>query len=84
MEKGDVLYGGNIMNEERFTSLDQKLDELIELCDAMKKENQLLRANEHNWQSERQQLLENNKLAKSRLESVLNHLRSIEQAQSVS
>jgi len=84
LETGDVLYGGNIMNDDRFNSLDQKIDALIELCDAMKKENQLLRANEHNWQSERQQLLDNNKLAKSRLESVLNRLRSIEQAPSVS
>lgn len=49
----------------------------------MKRENQQLRAKEHNWQSERQQLLENNKLAKTRLESVLNRLKSMEQTQSV-
>lgn len=70
------------MNDERFNTLDQKIDALIELCASMKRENQLLRANEHNWQSERQQLLENNKLAKSRLESVLSRLKSIEQVQS--
>lgn len=69
------------MNDERFNTLDQKIDALIELCASMKKENQLLRANEHNWQSERQQLLENNKLAKSRLESVLSRMKSIEQVQ---
>lgn len=69
------------MNDERFNTLDQKIDALIELCASMKRENQLLRANEHNWQSERQQLLENNKLAKSRLESVLTRLKSIEQVQ---
>lgn len=71
------------MNDERFNTLDQKIDALIELCAAMKRENQVLRANEHNWQSERQQLLDNNKLAKSRLESVLNRLKSLEQMQSV-
>lgn len=69
-----------IMNDERFNTLDQKIDALIELCTTMKRENQLLRAKEHNWQSERQQLLENNKLAKTRLESVLNRLKSTEQA----
>jgi cell division protein ZapB len=71
-----------IMTDEKFTTLDQKIDSLIELCATMKRENQLLRANEHNWHSERQQLLETNKLAKTRLESVLNRLKSLEQSQS--
>ena len=68
------------MNDDRFNTLDQKIAALIELCATMKRENQQLRANEHNWQSERQQLLENNKLAKGRLESVLNRLKYMQQA----
>jgi cell division protein ZapB len=40
----------------------------------------MLRANEHSWQTERQQLLDNNKLAKSRLEAVLARLKSMEQS----
>ena len=71
-----------LMTDDKFITLDQKIDALIELCATMKRENQLLRANEHNWLSERQQLLENNKLAKSRLESVLNRLKSLDQSQS--
>ena len=71
-----------IMTDEKFTTLDQKIDALIELCAAMKRENQLLRANEHSWHSERQQLLENNRQAKARLESVLTRLRSMEQSSS--
>jgi cell division protein ZapB len=70
-----------MMNDERFNVLDEKIDALIALCAAMKAENQMLRANEHNWQTERQQLLENNKLAKSRLEAVLVRLKSMEQSQ---
>lgn len=69
------------MNDERFNILDEKVDALIELCASMKQENQLLRANEHNWQSERQQLLDNNKLAKNRLESVLTRLKAMEEGQ---
>lgn len=79
---GSMHMATIIMTDEKFTTLDQKIDALIELCASMKQENQLLRANEHNWLSERQQLLENNKLAKSRLESVLNRLKSLEQSQS--
>lgn len=48
----------------------------------MKQENQLLRASQHNWQSERQQLIENNRKAKAHLESVLSRLRAMEQSQS--
>lgn len=69
-----------MMNDDRFNALDEKIDALVALCADMKRENQTLRAKEHNWQSERQQLLENNKLAKSRLESVLNRLKSMEQS----
>lgn len=68
------------MNDEDFQALNEKIDALIELCAAMKQENQLLRANQHNWQNERQQLLESNRLAKSRLESVLTRLKSLEQS----
>lgn len=68
------------MNDERFNALDEKIDALVSLCAAMKQENQMLRAREHNWQTERQQLLDNNKLAKSRLESVLNKLKAMEQS----
>ena len=68
------------MNDEDYQALNEKIDALIELCAAMKQENQLLRANQHNWKAERQQLLENNRLAKSRLESVLTRLKSLEQS----
>ena len=69
-----------MMNDERFNALDEKIDALVALCTAMKRENQMLRNNEHNWQTERQQLLEKNKLAKARLESVLSRLKSMEQS----
>ena len=69
-----------MMNDERFNALDEKIDALVALCAAMKRENQVLRNNEHSWQTERQQLLENNKLAKSRLEAVLGRLKSLEQS----
>lgn len=71
------------MNEDQFNTLDEKITALIALCAAMKQENQLLRAGQHSWQTERQQLLENNRQAKARLESVLTRLRSMEQSQSV-
>lgn len=70
------------MTDDQFNTLDEKITALIAVCAAMKQENQLLRAGQHSWQSERQQLLENNRQAKARLESVLTRLRSMEQSSS--
>lgn len=70
------------MTDDQFNTLDEKITALIALCAAMKQENQLLRAGQHNWQIERQQLLENNRQAKARLESLLTRLRSMEQSSS--
>ena len=67
------------MTEDSFQSLNSKVDDLINLCAEMKRENQLLKASESNLQAERKQLLERNKEAKSKLESVLVRLKAMDQ-----
>ena len=49
------------MSEEKFDNLNQKVDDLIQLCREIKRENQALKASENGWQSERRKLLEKNK-----------------------
>ncbi len=66
------------MSEDRFQSLSGKIDALITQCGQMKQENKLLKATEQHWHNERQQLLEKNKTAKSKLESVLVRLKSLD------
>ena len=68
------------MSADSFQNLNEKVDDLIELCTEMKRENQALRANENSWQSERKQLMEKNKEAKSKLESVLDRLKAMDTA----
>ena len=68
------------MNEDRFHSLSAKVDDLIEMCSTLKTENQLLRATADNWQSERRQLLTQNKEAKAKLESIVVRLKSMNEA----
>ncbi|MCH8265238.1 MAG: TIGR02449 family protein [Proteobacteria bacterium] len=68
------------MSEDRFQSLTDKVDDLIDICAEMKHDNQLLRATEISWQSERKQLIEKNKEAKSKLESILVRLRAMDQS----
>ncbi|GAB5499415.1 MAG: hypothetical protein PsegKO_17260 [Pseudohongiellaceae bacterium] len=67
------------MTEDSFQSLNSKVDDLIELCAEMKRENQMLKANENSWQSERKQLIERNQEAKSKLESILVRLKAMDQ-----
>lgn len=68
------------MSDDSFQTLNAKVDDLIDLCAEMKRENQALKANENNWQSERKQLLEKNREAKSKLESILVRLKAMDQA----
>ena len=67
------------MNEDSFQNLSSKVDDLIDLCAQMKRENQLLKANESTWQTERQKLLEKNKETKTKLETILVRLKAMDQ-----
>ena len=68
------------MSEDRFETLSEKVDDLIDLCADMKRENQLLKATGNSWQSERKQLIDKNKAAKSKLESILVRLKAMDQS----
>jgi cell division protein ZapB len=45
----------------------------------MKNENQILRDDKHTWENERNSLIEKNQLARTRLEKVLQRLKTLEQ-----
>ena len=68
------------MAENQLKALEQKIDELITLCHDLNRENQSLKAESVNWQRERQELIDKNELARSKVESMLDRLRSMEQA----
>ncbi|MCH2346366.1 MAG: cell division protein ZapB [Pseudomonadales bacterium] len=68
------------MSEDLFESLNEKADNLIALCAEMKRENQILKADTNSLQSQRRQLLEKNKQAKSKLESILVQLKAMDQS----
>lgn len=66
------------MSQESFDSLSTKVDDLIDLCAEMKRENQILKATESSWQAERKKLLEKNQEAKTKLQSVVERLRAMD------
>ncbi len=68
------------MSEDSFENLDEKVDNLIDICTHMKRENQALKASESSWRSERKQLMDKNNVAKSKLESILVRLKAMDQS----
>ncbi len=66
------------MSDETFDSLSTKVDDLIDLCAEMKRENQLLKESQSSWKNERQQLLDKNQEAKTKLQSILDRLKALD------
>lgn len=66
------------MAGDEWNALERKVDELIELCTVLTKENRALRAQQQNWTTERAKLIEKNELAKSRVESMITRLKALE------
>jgi cell division protein ZapB len=51
---------------------------LIALCDQLNRENRALKADSAGWQRERQDLMDKNELARTRVEAMINRLRTME------
>lgn len=67
------------MAEQDFNSLEQKIDELIRLCEHLNNENNALRNKASNWTLERAKLVEKNELARAKIEAMITRLKSLEQ-----
>jgi len=66
------------MAENQLKTLEQKIDDLIALCNELNSENQMLKADSAGWQRERQDLIDKNELARSKVEAMIDRLRTME------
>ena len=66
------------MSDELLLSLETKLDRLILLTNRLQQENTELKARENAWQQERVRLIEKNELARSLVEAMITHLKSLD------
>lgn len=66
------------MAENQLKALEQKIDELITLCSELNRENQALKADSANWHQERQDLIDKNELARSKVAAMIDRLRAME------
>jgi cell division protein ZapB len=67
------------MTATELDALERKVTELIELCQVLSRENRALRSRQNTWSTERAKLIEKNELAKSKVESMISRLKSLEQ-----
>ena len=66
------------MAENQLKALEQKIDELITLCNDLNRENQMLKSDSAGWHQERQDLVDKNELARSKVEAMIDRLRTVE------
>ena len=59
-------------------ALEDKVDELIALCEVLVEENQVLKSNQQSWINERAKLVEKNESAKARVESMIARLKALD------
>ena len=69
---------GNLMAINDLEALEDKVDELIALCEVLVEENQALKTNQQSWTTERAKLVEKNALAKSSVESMIMRLKGLD------
>ncbi|MFV8819098.1 TIGR02449 family protein [Haliea sp. E17] len=66
------------MADKQVKALEQKIDELISLCQLLNRENKSLKAQVASWQQERQELIDKNEMARSKVEAMITRLRTME------
>jgi cell division protein ZapB len=67
------------MPDSQLKILEQKIDTLIGLCADLNRENASLKADATSWSKERQQLVDKNELAKTKVEAIISRLKAMEQ-----
>ena len=67
------------MSDTDITNLENRIDELITICDQLKSENTVLRERQDLMVDERDRLIEKADMARTRVEGILTRLRSMEQ-----
>jgi cell division protein ZapB len=66
------------MADNSLKDLENKIDELISLCAELNRENRALKADSVGWRDERKDLLDKNELARSKVEAMIDRLRTME------
>ena len=74
MEKTD----SGLLNEQDIEQLEIRVNELIQTCEVLKKENNLLKAQQDSYTTERASLIDKNDQARKRVEAMITRLKTME------
>jgi cell division protein ZapB len=74
----DANRGLKPMPNSEISNLEQRINELIALCDQLSNENSLMRGRQNLLVEERARLIEKTELARSRVEAMLVRLKAME------
>ena len=66
------------MADNPLKDLENKIDDLISLCQQLNRENQALKTEVAGWRDERKDLLDKNELARTKAEAMIDRLRTME------
>ena len=66
------------MTANQLKELENKIDELIALCEALNRENNALKSDVAGWDNERKDLINKNEMARSKIETMIDRLRAME------
>ena len=68
------------MSNQKLSALEHKVNDLILLCEQISQENYVLKKQKLLWDEERQLLSNKNEMARKRVESMIGHLKTMEQS----
>jgi len=68
-----------LTSEQQLKSLESRIDQLIDVCEKLHSENSRLRHRQTSLVTEQKKLIENSDMAKSRVESMIMRLKTMEQ-----
>jgi cell division protein ZapB len=66
------------MADNPLKDLENKINELISLCKELNRENLALKAEVAGWRDERRDLMDKNELARTKVEAMIDRLRTME------
>jgi cell division protein ZapB len=66
-------------NWAALAELEEKVEALLSLTETLGTENRALKTQQRSWTTERAKLIEKNEMAKSKVESMISRLKSLEQ-----
>lgn len=68
------------MDNENLKKLEQRIEELIAVCQRLKKENRNLKSGQRDLAQEHARLVEKTQIARTRIESMIGRLKSLERS----